>query len=153
VNTKQWKWRRGQFRDPLMSAVMEEARDVLKRGSRAPVRRRERLERMRAPGIQRLKRSRNSIWTAIPCYCKLPLKRKARRPNAAKRYEWLISIRGSRRDVVCLGWPIAPLYVSPTAGGGYSCAHRAQLNFGDLTPYLIYDFNILAHFWTSTVQN
>jgi hypothetical protein len=64
-----------------MSAVMEEARDVLKRGSRAPVRRRERRGRTRAQGIQRLKRSRNSIWTAAACYCKLALKSKARRPN------------------------------------------------------------------------
>jgi hypothetical protein len=36
--------------------------------------------------------------------------------------------------------------MSPTAGGGscrvsaneYSCAHEAQINFGDLTSYLIY---------------
>jgi hypothetical protein len=69
------------------ASVMEEARDVLKRGSRAPVRRRERAGKMRAPGIQRLKRSRNSIWTSIPCYCKIALKRKARRQNAAKRKE------------------------------------------------------------------
>ncbi len=54
--------------------------------------------------------------------------------------------RGSLTDVVYLacGWPIAPSYVSPNAGGGgnggvsaneYSCTHGAQINFGDLTPY------------------
>jgi hypothetical protein len=50
-------------------------------------------------------------------------------------------------DVFYLGWPIAPSYISPNAGGGlrclvsaneYSCAHGAQINFGDLTPYLTY---------------
>jgi hypothetical protein len=53
------------------------------------------------------------------------------------------------RDVFCLGWPIAPSYISPNAwvvvGGGGGCgfsaneyisAHGAQINFGDLTPYL-----------------
>ncbi len=51
------------------------------------------------------------------------------------------SIRGSQRDVVYLCWPIAPSYMSPNAGGGgcgvsaneYSCAHGAQIHFGDLT--------------------
>ncbi len=55
------------------------------------------------------------------------------------------------RDVVyCIlaSWPIAPSYMSPNAGGGrswglsqwdeYSCAHGAQINFGDLTPHLTY---------------
>ncbi len=56
--------------------------------------------------------------------------------------------RGSQRDVVYLGWPMAPSYTSPNAGNGgwggavsaneYSCAHGAQKNFGDLTPYLTY---------------
>jgi hypothetical protein len=27
-------------------------------------------------------------------------------------------LRGSQRDVVFLGWPIAPSYMSPSAGGG-----------------------------------
>jgi hypothetical protein len=55
-----------------------------------------------------------------------------------------------QRDVVYLGRPIAPSYLSPNAGdrGGegcgvsaneYSCAHGAQINFRDLTPYLTYD--------------
>jgi hypothetical protein len=55
--------------------------------------------------------------------------------------------RGSQRDVVYLGLPIAPSYMSPNAGGGvvvgcgvsaneYSCAYGFQINFGDLTPYL-----------------
>ncbi len=30
----------------------------------------------------------------------------------------LHSVRGLRRDVLYLGWPIAPFYVSPNAGGG-----------------------------------
>ncbi len=54
--------------------------------------------------------------------------------------------KGSQRDVVYLGWPIAPSYMSPNAGGirglaanEYSCAHGAQINFGDLTPYLTYE--------------
>jgi hypothetical protein len=57
------------------------------------------------------------------------------------------STRGSQRDVVYLGWPIASSYMSPNGGEGgrlrglsaneYSCAHGAQVNFGNLTPYLI----------------
>ncbi len=48
---------------------------------------------------------------------------------------------------VYLGWPIAPSYRSPNAGGGLrglsqwemcTIAHGAQINFGDLTPYLAY---------------
>ncbi len=43
-----------------------------------------------------------------------------------------------------------PLYMSPNAGGGgcgvsaneYSFAHGAQINFGDLTPYLTYGLYI-----------
>ncbi len=59
-------------------------------------------------------------------------------------FEWN---RGLQRDVVYLGWPMAPTNMSPNAedrGGGsvvsaneYSCAHGAQINFGDLTPYFI----------------
>ncbi len=58
---------------------------------------------------------------------------------------------GSQRDVVYLDWPIVFSYMSPNAGEGgegvvagsqpaneYSCAHGAQINFGDLTPYLTY---------------
>jgi hypothetical protein len=53
--------------------------------------------------------------------------------------------RGLPRDVVSRGWPIAPSLMSPNACGWggcgvsaneYSYAHRAQINFGDLTPYL-----------------
>ncbi len=54
-------------------------------------------------------------------------------------------IRRLQRNVVYLGWPIAPSYMSQNAvrgGGGscgvsankYSCAHGAQINFGELTP-------------------
>ncbi len=49
--------------------------------------------------------------------------------------------RGSQRDVVYLGRPIAPSYISPNAGEGGSCVawsqqmsmavHRSQINFGD----------------------
>ncbi len=57
--------------------------------------------------------------------------------------------RGLQRDVgVYLDWPIGPSYMSPNAGRGgwgvsaneYSCAHRAQIYFGDLTPHLNYDY-------------
>ncbi len=52
--------------------------------------------------------------------------------------------KGSQRDVVFLGWPISPSYMSPHAGGGgagyqpmctaaHHNAHGAQINFGDLT--------------------
>ncbi len=51
--------------------------------------------------------------------------------------------RRAQRDVVYLGWPIAPSYMSPNAGvrscwvsaNEYSCAHGDQINFGDLTPF------------------
>ncbi len=53
--------------------------------------------------------------------------------------------RGSKRDVVYLGWQIAPSYMSGGESGScgvsaneYSCAHGAQINLGDLTPYLTY---------------
>ncbi len=53
---------------------------------------------------------------------------------------------GSRSDVVYLGWPIAPSYMSPNAEGGGELRGLsqwvplytvAQINFGDLT-YLTY---------------
>ncbi len=46
---------------------------------------------------------------------------------------------GSQRGLVYLGWPIAPSYMSLNAGRGGSL-HGAQINFGDLTPYLTYAF-------------
>ncbi len=79
--------------------------------------------------------SRNKMSVTIRC-CSVPSKS--------------FTARGLQRDVVhlgkILGWPIAPLYMSPNAGGGgcgvsandYSCALGAQINFGDLTPYLTY---------------
>ncbi len=58
--------------------------------------------------------------------------------------------RGLQRDVVFLGWPIAPPYMSPNAEGGWGGAAGpqpwvqfytgAQVNFGDLTTYLTYGF-------------
>ncbi len=55
-------------------------------------------------------------------------------------------LKESQRDVVYLGWPVSPSYISPNVGEGccgvsaneYSCAHEAQINFGELTPYLTY---------------
>jgi hypothetical protein len=46
---------------------------------------------------------------------------------------------GLQRDVASI---LAPSYMSPIAGGGVSCEVQlytgAQINFGDLTPYLTY---------------
>ncbi len=63
----------------------------------------------------------------------------------------IVLIRVSQKDVVYLIWPITPAHMSPKAEGGggccevsvneYSCAHEAQINFGDLTLYLIYGFD------------
>ncbi len=56
-------------------------------------------------------------------------------------------LRGLQRDVVYLSWPIAPSYMSPNAGGGgelrglsqwVQLYTGAQINCGDLTPYLTY---------------
>jgi hypothetical protein len=61
-----------------------------------------------------------------------------------------------RRDVVYHGWPIAPSYMSPNARGerdlrGLSQWAKlytgAQKNFGDLTPYLAYDFKCRICSW------
>ncbi len=54
---------------------------------------------------------------------------------------WTFIIRGLQRDVVYLGWPIAPSYMSSNARGGGGVAVSqpmcivtgAQINFGDLT--------------------
>ncbi len=70
--------------------------------------------------------------------------------------------QGSQRDVVYLGWPIAPSYMSPNAavrGGGFrfrglrkcSCAHGAEINFGDLTPYLSYALS--SYEWIKTIRS
>ncbi len=56
-------------------------------------------------------------------------------------------VRGLQRDVVYIGWPIAPSYMSPKAGEGgelwglsewVQLYTGAQINFGDLTPYLTF---------------
>ncbi len=69
--------------------------------------------------------------------------------NESKTFTW---------DVVYLGWSIAPSYMSPNAaeggkggreGRGLSQCTGAQINFGDLTPYLTYIFNPMPHFWHS----
>ncbi len=63
-----------------------------------------------------------------------------------KWHQLLPYSQGSQRDVVYLGWPTAISYMRPNAGGGegwgpsaneYSCAHGAQINFGDLSPYVV----------------
>ncbi len=54
--------------------------------------------------------------------------------------------KGLQRDIVYLGWSIEPSYLSPNEGGGESLGLSqrvrlytgAQINFGDLTPYLTY---------------
>ncbi len=56
---------------------------------------------------------------------------------------------GWQRDVVYLGWPIAPSYNEPKCGGGgakgiagsqpmSTAVPRALINFGDLTQFLTY---------------
>ncbi len=57
-------------------------------------------------------------------------------------FKSILGYRGSQRDVVYLGWPIAPSFmISNVDGEGcgvsaneYSCAHGDQMNFGDLAP-------------------
>ncbi len=71
------------------------------------------------------------------------------RGSMAGQYTCLFYVqsRGLQRDVVYLGWPIAPSYnISPNAGerevvaGGQRVQlyTGAQINFGDLTSYLTY---------------
>ncbi len=49
------------------------------------------------------------------------------------------STMGLQRYIVYLGWTIAPLRIwAQMRGGGVT-----QINFGDLTPYLTYAFNIV----------
>jgi hypothetical protein len=73
--------------------------------------------------------------------------------NSIKFFWYVMSnnSRGHKRDVVYLGRPIVPSYMSPNAGGGGAgplsqwvqlCTYcRARINFGDLTPYLTYGDN------------
>ncbi len=58
-----------------------------------------------------------------------------------------VPARSSKRDVVYLGWLIAPSYMSPNEGGGGESRGLslwvqlyigAQINFRDLTPYSTY---------------
>ncbi len=63
-----------------------------------------------------------------------------------------LSTGGFQRNFAYLGWPIAPSYMSPNMGPesgelrGLSQwvqpLTRAKINFGDLTPYLTYDFHV-----------
>jgi hypothetical protein len=56
----------------------------------------------------------------------------------------MLFTRWSLRNIFYLSWPIAPSYMSPNGEGGIcaanecSCAHGAQINFGDPTPYSTY---------------
>jgi hypothetical protein len=61
--------------------------------------------------------------------------------------QFIVLVRGLQRDVVYLGWPIAPSYISPNALGGgelrglsqwVQLYTGAQITFGDPTPYLTY---------------
>ncbi len=60
--------------------------------------------------------------------------------------EWWPVVRALHRDVVYLGWPLAPSYMSPNAGGGElrglsqweQLYTEAQINFGDINLYLTY---------------
>jgi hypothetical protein len=79
--------------------------------------------------------------------------------HALKTKEWnphpipsqlILLTQGLQRDVVYLGWPIAHSYMNPNAGGGGSCGGLsrwvqlctgAQINFGDLTPYLTFNMS------------
>ena len=58
---------------------------------------------------------------------------------------WQCMRQGLQRDVVYLGWPIAPSYLSPNVGGGgvsrglrqwVQLYTGVQINFRDLTPFL-----------------
>ncbi len=60
--------------------------------------------------------------------------------------DW-VDIKGlQRKDVVYLGWPISPSYISPNAGGGEIAGSQpiiqlytgAQINFGELILYLTF---------------
>ncbi len=81
------------------------------------------------------------------CHCYLCVRRKLNKISSERAPPMISEKQGSQRDVVCHGWLIAPSYMNPNAGGGvwgscgvsaneYSCAHGAQINFGNLTPYL-----------------
>jgi hypothetical protein len=62
-----------------------------------------------------------------------------------------------QRDVVYLGWPVAPSYLSPNAGAGVGGLRGlsqwvklytgTQINFGDLTPYLTYSMASAQQAW------
>ncbi len=61
--------------------------------------------------------------------------------------------RGSQGDVFHLGVTNSALVYEPKCGGScgvsqgalFSCAHGAQINFTDLTPYLTYGFFLLVN--------
>ncbi len=68
--------------------------------------------------------------------------------------------RGLQGDVVYLSWPRASLVYEPKCGGGVAGSqpmrtavhitwHGAQINFGDLTPYLTNGISQICHLFTS----
>ncbi len=85
------------------------------------------------------------------------LKRSTNTGSGLKRYEsqGKISTKGvTKRCRLSLLTNSALVYVPKCGGRGrgcrvsaneYSCAHGAQINFGDLTPYLTYDINPFKH--------
>jgi hypothetical protein len=60
------------------------------------------------------------------------------------RQKLTVSNRGSQRDVVYLGLPIAPSYMSLRGMGlnGFVQMEPKYVNFGDLTPYITYGFKL-----------
>jgi hypothetical protein len=73
--------------------------------------------------------------------------------------------RGLRGDVVYLSWPIEPLVYDPKCGGRGGVAgsqpvrtamritwHGAQINFGDLTPYLTYGKTLSQIFYIKNTR-
>ncbi len=101
------------------------------------------------------------ILYRIHCPPPRPLYHWNHQPTSTQRTRYPID-QGSHRDVVYIGWPIAPTYMSPNAGGGdcwvsvyeYSCAHGAQINFGDLNLYLTYGIgtDVMINYCLSTVS-
>ncbi len=76
-------------------------------------------------------------------------------PHSTPLWIRIHGVRGLQRYDVYVGWPIAPSYMSPNAGGWGGGGLRGlsqwvqlyvytgtQINFLDLTPYLIYAWGV-----------
>jgi hypothetical protein len=59
-----------------------------------------------------------------------------------------ITRRGLQRDVVYLGWPIAPLYMSPNKGGGGSCGVSANETAVHRSPNKLWRSNSIFNLWS-----